>query len=71
MENYPTEATERFDDARFHRKYCMSFIKIYKGKVLEVGAGCGVLREIILIKIRNFLSESDKINFDVLYEIFK
>ena len=27
MENYPTEATEKFDDAKFHRKYCMSFIK--------------------------------------------
>ena len=42
MKSYPIEATEGFDEAKFHRKYCMSFIKKYiRGDVLEVGAGCG------------------------------
>ena len=42
MKKYPTEATERFDDAQIHIKYCVSFIKKYlKKKVLEIGAGCG------------------------------
>ena len=41
MENYPSEATEKFDNAKFHRKYCMSFVKKFiQGEVLEVGAGC-------------------------------
>lgn len=42
MKNYPETATERFDDANFHIRYCLSFIKKYiKGDVLEIGAGCG------------------------------
>tara|TARA_B100001996_G_scaffold323470_1_gene268657 strand:- start:932 stop:1618 length:687 start_codon:yes stop_codon:yes gene_type:complete len=42
MKIYPTTATERFDDANFHIKYCLSFLKKYMtGKILEVGAGCG------------------------------
>ena len=42
MENYPEIATERFDNANFHIKYCLSIIKKYiKGDILEVGAGCG------------------------------
>lgn len=42
MENYPETATERFDKANFHIKYCLSMIKKYlRGNILEVGAGCG------------------------------
>ena len=42
MNNYPKTATERFDDANFHIKYCLSTVKKYiKGDILEVGAGCG------------------------------
>ena len=41
MENYPEIATERFDKANFHIKYCLASIKKFiKGDVLEVG-GCG------------------------------
>ena len=42
MKNYPETATERFDKANFHIKYCLSAVKKFiKGDVLEVGAGCG------------------------------
>ena len=42
MENYTETATERFDKANFHIKYCLSAIKKFiKGDILEVGAGCG------------------------------
>ena len=42
MKNYPNTATERFNNANFHIKYCLSFIKKYiKGNILEIGAGCG------------------------------
>ena len=42
MNNYPITATERFDEANFHIKYCLSTLKKYiKGNILEVGAGCG------------------------------
>ena len=42
MKNYPETATERFDNANFHIRYCLSFIKKYiKGDILEIGAGCG------------------------------
>ena len=42
MENYPVEATEKFDNAKFHRRYCLSFVKKFiNGKILEIGAGCG------------------------------
>lgn len=42
MKNYPETATERFDGANLHIKYCLHFVKkfIY-GDILEVGAGCG------------------------------
>ena len=65
MKDYPIEATERFDDAKFHRKYCMSFIKKFiKGKVLEVGAGCGSFtRDYINEKINVTLTETDSKNF--------
>jgi cyclopropane fatty-acyl-phospholipid synthase-like methyltransferase len=42
MKLYPKLATERFDNANFHIKYCLQHIKKYmKGNILEVGAGCG------------------------------
>ena len=42
MKNYPNTATERFNNANFHIKYCLSFIRKYiKGNILEIGAGCG------------------------------
>jgi len=42
MKLYPELATERFDNANFHIKYCLQHIKKHiKGNVLEVGAGCG------------------------------
>ena len=42
MNKYPKIATERFDDATLHIRYCLSFIKKYiNGNILEVGAGCG------------------------------
>ena len=65
MKDYPIEATERFDDAKFHRKYCMSFVKKFiKGKVLEVGAGCGSFtRDYINEKINVTLTETDSKNF--------
>ncbi len=42
MENYPKTATERFDGANLHIKYCLSFIKKFiVGNTIEIGAGCG------------------------------
>ena len=72
MENYPTEATEKFDDAKFHRKYCMSFIKKYiKGNVLEVGAGCGSFtRDYINNDLKITLTETDNKNYEDLKKIF-
>ena len=29
MEKYPVDATERFDNANFHIKYCLTLIKKY------------------------------------------
>ena len=47
MEKYPETATERFDNANLHIKYCLSFLKKFiKGDVLEVGAGCGSFTKI-------------------------
>ena len=49
MENYPEIATERFDKANFHIKYCLASIKKFiKGDVLEVGADVVALQETIL-----------------------
>ena len=61
MKDYPVEATERFDDAKFHRKYCMSFVKKFiHGNVLEVGAGCGSFtRDYIDNKMNATLTETD------------
>lgn len=72
MENYPLEATEKFDNAKFHRKYCMSFIKKFiKGDVLEVGAGCGSFTRDYFNKNFNItLTETDKKNYEDLKKIF-
>tara|TARA_A100001011_G_C14178775_1_gene785847 strand:+ start:139 stop:825 length:687 start_codon:yes stop_codon:yes gene_type:complete len=74
MENYPEIATERFDKANFHIKYCLSLVKNYiKGDVLEVGAGCGSFT-------RNYekatngsitLTELDEKNLFILKKNFK
>ena len=72
MENYPTEATDRFDNANFHRKYCMSFVKKFiKGDVLEVGAGCGSFtKDYINNEIQITLTELDKKNYEDLKDVF-
>jgi len=73
MEIYPTEATEKFDDATFHRKYCLSFVRKYiKGDVLEVGAGCGSFtRDYIDNNLKITLTETDKKNYDDLKKKFE
>tara|TARA_S200000501_G_C20763224_1_gene717081 strand:+ start:155 stop:838 length:684 start_codon:yes stop_codon:yes gene_type:complete len=73
MEIYPVIATERFDNAKFHRRYCLSFIKKFvKGNVLEVGAGCGSFtRDYIDSNIHITLTETDKKNFLDLQNNFK
>ena len=73
MEIYPTEATEKFDDATFHRKYCLSFVRKYiQGDVLEVGAGCGSFtRDYIDNNLKFTLTETDKKNYDDLIKIFE
>ena len=73
MEIYPVIATERFDNAKFHRRYCLSFIKKFvKGNVLEVGAGCGSFtRDYIDSNINITLTETDKKNFLDLQNNFK
>ena len=66
METYPETATERFDKANFHIKYCLSIIKKFiKGEILEVGAGCGSFtRNYYDSSIKNItLTEPDKKNF--------
>ena len=63
MNNYPITATERFDEANFHIKYCLSTLKKYiKGNILEVGAGCGSFtRNYYNDEIKNItLTEADK-----------
>ncbi len=63
--DYPEEVTETFDEANFHIKYCLSFIKKYlKGEILEVGAGCGSFtRNYFNKKITSLtLTEKDKKN---------
>ena len=72
MENYPVEATEKFDDAKFHRKYCMSFIKKFiQGEVLEVGAGCGSFtRDYFNNDLNITLTETDQKNYEDLKKFF-
>lgn len=54
MKNYPNTATERFNNANFHIKYCLSFIKKYiSGNILEIGAGCGSFT-------RNYIGSNQK-----------
>ncbi len=74
MNNYPKTATERFDDANFHIKYCLSTVKKYiKGDILEVGAGCGSFtRNYHNNDIKNItLTETDHKNLLDLKENFK
>ena len=74
MENYPETATERFDNANFHIKYCLSTInKHIHGNILEVGAGCGSFtRNYINNKTHNIvLTEKDKKNIEILKNKFK
>ncbi len=73
MEIYPIEATEKFDDATLHRKYCLSFIKKYiHGDVLEIGAGCGSFtRDYIKDDLNITLTETDKKNHEDLKLIFE
>lgn len=74
MEKYPEAATERFDNANFHIKYCLSIIKKYiAGDVLEVGAGCGSFtRNYYNKKIKNVvLTETDEKNIYTLKNKFK
>jgi phospholipid N-methyltransferase len=73
--SYPEKITETFDDANFHIKYCLSFIKKYlSGDVLEVGAGCGSFTRNYLNKkyISTLtLTEKDKKNILTLYSKFE
>lgn len=74
MKHYPTEATEKFDNANFHINYCLFFMKEFlKGDVLEVGAGCGSFtRNYINNKINNLiLTDLDKNNVKQLKKKFK
>lgn len=73
MENYPVEATEKFDNAKFHRRYCLSFVKKFiNGKILEIGAGCGSFtKDYIKSKNEITLTETDRKNFSDLKQIFK
>jgi SAM-dependent methyltransferase len=72
MENYPSEATEKFDNAKFHRKYCMSFVKKFiQGEVLEVGAGCGSFtRDYFNSDLNITLTETDQKNYEDLKKFF-
>ena len=74
MDNYPKTATERFDNANFHIKYCLAIIKKYiKGDILEVGAGCGSFtRNYYNDSIKNItLTETDEKNILNLKKILK
>ena len=67
MENYPETATERFDNANFHIKYCLSTIKKYiSGDVLEVGAGCGSFTRNYFKKKINKITLTEVDNFNIL-----
>jgi phospholipid N-methyltransferase len=57
MNKYPEIATERFDNAKLHIRYCLSFIKKYiKGNILEVGAGCGSFTKTYVSKKHDTIS---------------
>lgn len=73
MENYPETATERFDNANLHIKYCLSTIKKYIfGDVLEVGAGCGSFtRNYFKKKNKITLTEVDNLNISNLNKKYK
>ena len=74
MKNYPETATERFDNANFHIRYCLSFMKKYiKGDILEIGAGCGSFtRNYVRPDHKNItLTELDNINIQELNQKFK
>ncbi len=74
MQNYPETATERFDNANFHIRYCLSFIKKYiKGDILEIGAGCGSFtRSYVKPEHKNItLTELDNKNIQDLNQKFK
>ena len=74
MENYPEIATERFDNANFHIRYCLSFIRKYiRGNILEIGAGCGSFTRNYMDKTNEeiVLTELDKKNIIDLQNNFK
>ena len=74
MEHYPKTATERFDNANFHIKYCLSMINKYiKGDIIEIGAGCGSFtRSYNNSNIKSLiLTEKDSNNILNLQEKFK
>ena len=74
MEKYPETATERFDNANLHIKYCLSFLKKFiKGDVLEVGAGCGSFTKVYKNNSLKTitLTELDKKNITDLEEKYK
>ena len=74
MEQYPEIATERFDDANFHIKYCLSFInKFIKGNIIEIGAGCGSFtKNYYDSKIKSLtLTETDQLNIKNLQKKFE
>jgi len=73
LKPYPIISTERFDQADFHISYILLFVKKFiKGKVLEVGAGCGSFTKkyIKLIDKSLTLTDIDKYNFKILKKIF-
>mgnify|MGYP003989080129 CR=1 FL=1 len=74
MEQYPETATEIFDNANFHIKYCLSIINKYiKGDVIEIGAGCGSFtRNYFRPDLKNIvLTEKDLNNIQSLKNNFK
>ena len=74
MENYPETATERFDKANFHIRYCLSKIKKFiKGDILEVGAGCGSFtRNYYKPSFKSItLTDTDEKNISTLKDIFQ
>ena len=74
MKHYPEEATEKFDNANFHIKYFLFFIKKFlKIDILEIGAGCGSFtRNYFNSKIKNLvLTDLDQVNVKKLRKKFK